>query len=222
LTCYSSKTFHNNSNFYFSYHINIYTEKADHKIYHTLSLSFRDYIYDTICKVSLSLMLLQTLLLTIQSTTDLLLLLVIAIVSILIILALVSIPVWISAKILTMGRAKFGRAMLVTAVGPIVYFVILSVSTLLLSSLPIGSNNSFSLNWLALAVAFIAWIYVIKKGFKTGWIRALGISILAIIVFVTIGIVVAYIVQLFVPDLPLSLPSTPPSTIVPIPPLGSV
>lgn len=165
---------------------------------------------------------LQNLLLTIQVTTDLLLLVVIAIVSILIIWVLVSIPVWISAKILTLGRAKFSRAMLVTAVGPIVYFVVFFISTSLLSSLPIGSNNSFSLNWLALAVAFIVWIYVIKKGFKTGWIRALGISILAIIVFMIVGIVVAYIVQLFVPDLPLSLPSTTQPTIVPIPPLGSI
>jgi hypothetical protein len=163
---------------------------------------------------------LQNLLLTIQTTIDLLLLLVIAIVSILIIWALVSIPIWISAKILMVSHTKFGHAMLVTAVGPIVYSVVLFISTLLLSSLPIGSNG-FLLNWLALAVAFIAWIYIIKKGFKTGWIRALGISILAIIVFVIVGIVVTYIVQLFVPDLPLSLPSTPP-IIVPILPLGSV
>jgi hypothetical protein len=164
--------------------------------------------------------LLQNISLTIQATTDLLFLLVIGIVSILIIWTLVSIPVWISAKILTLGRAKFGRAMLVTAVGPIVYSIVLFISTLLLSSLPIGSNI-FSLNWLALAVAFIAWIYVIKKGFKTGCIRALGISVLAIIVSVIVGIVIAYIVQLLIPNLPLSLPSTPP-TIVSIPPLGSV
>jgi magnesium-transporting ATPase (P-type) len=128
------------------------------------------------------LLLLQNISLTIQKATDLLFLLVIAIVSILIIWALVSIPVWISAKILTMGRAKFGCAMLVTAVGPIVYSIVFFISTLLLSSLPIRSNI-FSLNWLALAAAFIAWIYVIKKGFKTDWIRALGISVLAIIVF---------------------------------------
>ncbi len=37
-----------------------------------------------------------------------------------IIWAIVSIPVWISAKILASRRASFGRAMLVTAVGPIV------------------------------------------------------------------------------------------------------
>ena len=70
-------------------------------------------------------MLLQNISLTIQATTDLLFLLVIGIVSILIIWTLVSIPVWISAKILTLGRAKFGRAMLVTAVGPIVYSIVL-------------------------------------------------------------------------------------------------
>jgi hypothetical protein len=164
--------------------------------------------------------LLQNVLLTIQATTDLIVLLVIAIVSILIIWAVVSIPVWISAKILTLGRAKFGLAMLVTAVGPIVYFVVLFISTAMLSSLPIG-ENIFSLNWLALVLAFIAWIYLITKAFDIGWIRALGISILAIIVLVIVGMVIAYIVQLFQPN--LSLPSSlPPPTIVPISPLESI
>jgi hypothetical protein len=161
-----------------------------------------------------NLLLLQNVLLTIQATTDLIVLFVIAIVSILIIWAVVSIPVWISAKILTLGRAKFGLAMLVTAVGPIVYFVVLFISTAVLSSLPLG-ENIFSLNWLAVVLAFIAWIYVIKKGFDIGWIRALAISILAIIVLVIVGIVIAYIVQLFLPSLSLSS-SLPPPTIVTI------
>ena len=154
----------------------------------------------------------------IQATTDLLVLFVIAIVSLLIIWALVSVPVWISAKLLTLGRAKFGCAMLVTSVGPIVYFLVIFISTAVLSSLPI-EENIFPLNWLALALAFIAWLYVVKKGFKTGWTIALGISILAIVVFMISGIVVSYIVQLFVPDFSLPPPS---SIVVPIPTLESI
>ena len=37
----------------------------------------------------------------------------IPIISLVIIWAIVSVPVWISAKIITSGRARFGRAMLV-------------------------------------------------------------------------------------------------------------
>lgn len=49
------------------------------------------------------------------------------------IVSFVIIPVWISDKILTSGRASFGRAMLVTAAGPILYALVLIISTSLIS-----------------------------------------------------------------------------------------
>ena len=96
-------------------------------------------------------------------------------------------------------QAKFARAMLVTAVG--------------------NNNNYYSMssaNMIGIAIAFIAWIYVFKKGFKTGWIRALGIGIAAIVVFVIIGIIIAFIITQLVPHAP------PPSTIVPPMPFQQV
>jgi hypothetical protein len=45
---------------------------------------------------------------------------------------------------------------------------------------------------IGIAIAFIVWIYVFKRGFKTGLIRALGISIAAIAVFVIIGIIIFF------------------------------
>jgi hypothetical protein len=65
---------------------------------------------------------------------------IIAIISLVIIWAIVSVPVWISAKIITSGRARFGRAMLVTAAGPIVYALVLIISTSFLS-LAIGNRS---------------------------------------------------------------------------------
>jgi hypothetical protein len=58
-------------------------------------------------------------------------------------------------------------------------------------------------------VAFIAWIGVFKKGFDTGWLRAIGIAILAIIVFVVIGLVISLLIQLIIPEAPPITPITP-------------
>jgi hypothetical protein len=38
--------------------------------------------------------------------------------------AIVSIPIWIAAKVVTVGKATFGEAMSATLAGPIVYFVV--------------------------------------------------------------------------------------------------
>lgn len=116
---------------------------------------------------------------------------------------IVSIPVWISAKILTLGRAKFTRAMLVTAVGPIVYAVVFFVSAAVLS-IAIGDEALLAI--ISFIIAFIAWIAVFKKGFDVGWLRALAIAVLATVVFAVIGIIVTLVMQAIVPQAP---PITP-------------
>lgn len=116
---------------------------------------------------------------------------------------IVSIPVWIAAKVLTLGRAKFTRAMLVTAVGPIIYAVAFLVSSFILSA---AFGDRWWLAAIAYLVAFIAWIGVFKKGFHTGWLRALGIAVLATIVFAVIGVVITLVIWTVVPSAP---PITP-------------
>ncbi len=115
----------------------------------------------------------------------------------------VSIPVWIAAKILTAGKARFTRAMLVTAVGPIIYAVVFLVSGAILA-LTVGEQ--FAVAALSFIIAFLAWIGVFKWGFETGWMRALGIAILATILFIVIGIIVTVALRAVVPDVP---PITP-------------
>ena len=120
---------------------------------------------------------------------------IIGIVSLLIIWAIISVPVWISAKILTSGRARFGRAMLVTAAGPIVYTVALLISTSILAAV----ESRLSLT-LTVTLGFLAWIYVFKRGFETGWIRGGAIAILAIILFFIVGVAINSLTDLFVPN----------------------
>ena len=140
-------------------------------------------------------------------TEPIFILIIIAIISLVIVWAIVSVPVWISAKILTSGRARFGRAMLVTAAGPIVYALVLIISTRFLS-LTIG-NRSPLITIIGLVLAFLAWIYIFKRGFETGWIIGIGIALLAIIVFVIIGAAIALLTHLFVPAAPPIITTQP-------------
>ncbi|MEO9320049.1 MAG: hypothetical protein ABI361_05195 [Nitrososphaera sp.] len=110
---------------------------------------------------------------------------------------IVSVPVYIAAKILTGGKARFTRAMLVTAIGPIVIAIVFIIAQLALE-LTIGQRPLVI--GISFILAFIAWIGVFKKGFDTGWLRAFGIAVLASIVFIVIGIIVTIAIQHFVPQ----------------------
>ncbi|PWU80044.1 MAG: hypothetical protein DLM72_14260 [Candidatus Nitrosopolaris wilkensis] len=90
--------------------------------------------------------------------------------------------------------------MLVTAAGPILYALVLIISTSLISFV-IG-NQSATITSLGLIIAFVAWIYVFKRGFETGWIKAVGIALFAIVLFVFMSIVIALITHVLVPNLP--------------------
>lgn len=115
---------------------------------------------------------------------------------------LVSIPVWIAAKVVTVGKARFTRAMLVTAAGPAVYAIVFFASSALLAA---TLGEKIFITTVAFILAFIAWIGVFKVGFGTGWLRALGIAVLAAIVFAVIGTIITI-------GLHALIPSTPPIT----------
>jgi len=138
-----------------------------------------------------------------QSGTEIAVIAAAVVIGLLLLWIIISIPVWAAAKILTVGRAKFNRAMLVTAVGPIIYALVFFISTVVLSTALAGPTLPLIIGFI---IAFIAWIWVFKKGFDTGWLRALGIAILAIIMFAIIGVIISLIIQTIVPEAP---PITP-------------
>ena len=123
----------------------------------------------------------------------------VVIVGLLMMWIIVSVPVWIAAKIVTLGKAKFTRAMLVTAVGPFVYALVFFLSN---AALTATLGQQFLISAISFILAFIAWIGVFKVGFRTGWIRALGIAFVATVVFVTIGAIVTAGLQAVAPGTP--------------------
>ena len=141
-----------------------------------------------------------------QGATEIAVIAASVIIGLLVLWIIVSIPVWIAAKILTRGRVKFSRAMLVTALGPIIYAIVFFLFAALLTAIVGDSTVPIITGFI---LAFIAWIGVFKKGFDTGWLRALGIAILAIIVFAVIGLIISFLIQLVVPEAPPITPITP-------------
>ena len=141
-----------------------------------------------------------------QSGTEIVVIAASVIIGLLVLWIIVSVPVWIAAKILTGGRVKFSRAMLVTALGPIIYAIVFFIFAALLTAIVGDPTVPIIIGFI---VAFIAWIGVFKKGFDTGWLRALGIAILAIIVFAVIGLVISFVIQLIVPEAPPITPIPP-------------
>jgi hypothetical protein len=113
------------------------------------------------------------------------------IIGLIIIWIIVSIPVYIAGKIVTGGESSLGDAMIATLFGPIVYAITLFIADFLL----VGSGGYI---W-ALVIAFIAWLAVFKASFKTGWLGALAIAILAIFVFAVISILFGFLLGLMIP-----------------------
>jgi hypothetical protein len=127
----------------------------------------------------------------------------VVILGLLVMWAVVSIPVYIAAKLITLGKARFTRAMLVTAAGPIVYGIVFFLSKAFLS---VTIGQQFLIATISFILAFIAWIGVFKWGFETGWVRAFTIAFVATLVFIIIGAVITAGLHTLAPEAP---PITP-------------
>ncbi len=120
--------------------------------------------------------------------------LLVTIIGLIILWVVVSIPVWLAGKAVTGGKATFGEAMLATLFGPIVYAVTLIIVGYFLGSL-IGSTAYV----IALILALITWIWVYKASFRTGWLGAIAVAILAWIIFVVVSIIFGALFGIVVP-----------------------
>jgi hypothetical protein len=120
--------------------------------------------------------------------------LLVTIIGLIILWIIVSIPVWLAGKAVTSGKGTFGEAMIATLFGPIVYAVTLFIVGYVLGAL-IGSVAYT----IALILALIAWIWVYKASFRTGWLGAIAIAILAWIIFVVISIIFGALFHVAVP-----------------------
>ncbi len=122
--------------------------------------------------------------------------LLILLVALVILWAIVSLPVYIAAKAVTKGKATFGEAMWATLGGAIVYVIVLVGVSFFLGALIGHSAGAF-----AVLLAFVAWLAFYRSLFEVGWLGAIGIAVIAVIVTFIMSLI---LVALFGVSLPVS------------------
>ena len=85
----------------------------------------------------------------------------------------ISIPVYIAGKLVTVGWGGFGDAMAATFGGGIVYVVVLWGGTFLLS-LIIAPSLALPLSFI---LALVAWVAVYSAAFDTNWFGGIAIAV---------------------------------------------
>jgi hypothetical protein len=108
---------------------------------------------------------------------------------------IVSIPVYLAAKVVTSGRARFTQAMGATILGPVAYLIVVIISMAVLGSI-VGGMATLP----AIILALLVWLWVYKSSFKTGWWAAIGIALLAIIVFIAASFILMFVLGIVAPD----------------------
>ena len=114
---------------------------------------------------------------------------------------MVSIPVYISARIVTAGRIGYFRSMAATLLGPIAYATVFAITSMVL-------NVAFDMQAFIIAfiIAILAWLGTFKVIFKTSWLATIGIAILALIIFIISMFVLGFIMLAIVPDASMQTP----------------
>jgi hypothetical protein len=81
---------------------------------------------------------------------------------------------WLAGKALVGGaKAKFTDAILIILIGTVIGTIF----------------GAYFTGWLAFIIQLILWLLLVKHFFDCGWLKALAISILAVIIFVIIAII---------------------------------
>jgi hypothetical protein len=94
---------------------------------------------------------------------------------------IVSIPIWLGAKVIAPSSATFGRALIASLAG----FIIFSIFNALFSLLGLGI--------IGIIIAFIILLAVYKSIFSTSWLGALGIIIIAFIITLIIIVILGFL-----------------------------
>ncbi|MEM0063627.1 hypothetical protein [Metallosphaera cuprina] len=90
---------------------------------------------------------------------------------------IVSVPVWLSAKLFS-SHASLGKAMLATFLALLIFFLLARLIS------PLS-------HLLGLLIGFVAVLWVFKEIFDVGWLSALGIAIVTFIITIILLIILA-------------------------------
>jgi len=99
-----------------------------------------------------------------------------AIISLVVNVIILSPVLWLSGRLLVGGqKAKFTDAIMIVVIGVVIG----------------GILGYFIYGWIASIVMLIVWLALIKHFFDCGWLKALAIAIVTVIIFAVIAVVLA-------------------------------
>jgi hypothetical protein len=84
---------------------------------------------------------------------------------------------WLAGRALAGKKAKFTDAIWIVVLGIVIGAVV----------------NAFINGLLAAVVMFVVWLYLIKRFFDCGWLKAFAVAVVAVIIFVIIVAILAFI-----------------------------
>ncbi|HVO77577.1 MAG TPA: hypothetical protein VMS79_01780 [Methanomassiliicoccales archaeon] len=90
---------------------------------------------------------------------------------------IVSIPLWLAAKVVTGGSATMGGAM-IGMLGGVIVFAVVYLLTFYVTNIFISAGYAVI---VAAILAFLAFLALFKGLFDVGWLGAFGIAILAVV-----------------------------------------
>lgn len=110
------------------------------------------------------------------------------VIGLLILWIVVSVPVYFAGKVFTKGRSDFGDAMGATLVGAVGYFVVLFGVDYFLGAVMGSPAGAF-----AIILALFVWLAVYRAAFRTSWLRAIGIVVLAWLILAVIDFALVHV-----------------------------
>ena len=100
------------------------------------------------------------------------------IISLVINIIVLSPALWLSGRLLVGGqKAKFTDSIMIIVIGVVVGALV----------------GALNIGWLASIIMLIVWLALIKHFFDCGWLKALLIAIITLIIFVIIAVVLALV-----------------------------
>ena len=107
----------------------------------------------------------------------------------------ISIPVYFAGKAFTKGRSDFGDAMGATLGGALGYFLVIYVIGYFL-----GAVIGAAAGPVALIDALLVWLAIYRAAFRTTWVRAVGIVVLAWLILAILDFIVVHTFSVSFPD----------------------
>lgn len=104
-----------------------------------------------------------------------------AIVGLIVAWIILSIPVYLAARVISGKKATFGKAMLASLIAPVVELIFLFIFILVLT--PFVGPVSIP---VAIVISLILLIWVYASIFDTSWLGGLGIAIISVVISVII------------------------------------